>query len=130
MVDEPVSLREHLELKARVDVIDTRAVNAASALELQAKNYEQHLASLNNEQARLAADRERFLPRETFSLFEDSLREWRDSINRFSAASAGRDSGIGTSWSIVLAVFGLSLAGGCGGLSLLVSVVQYLVNGR
>lgn len=37
------------------------------ALQLQAEKNELHFAALNHEQARLLADRERFLPRETYA---------------------------------------------------------------
>lgn len=38
-----------------------------TALELQADKNEKHFNALNNEQARLLSDRERFLPRETYA---------------------------------------------------------------
>lgn len=52
------------ELERRTEI---QMAAIEKALELQAGKNEVHFAALNNEQARLLADRERFLPRETYA---------------------------------------------------------------
>lgn len=52
------------ELERRTEI---KMAAIEKALELQAGKNEVHFGLLNNEQARLLADRERFLPRETYA---------------------------------------------------------------
>lgn len=52
------------ELGCRTDI---KLAAVEKALELQAGKNEIHFAALNNEQSRLQADRERYLPRETYA---------------------------------------------------------------
>lgn len=64
-----VDLQEYIEdkvkeLGCRTDI---KLAAVEKALELQAGKNEIHFAALNNEQARLLADRERYLPRETYA---------------------------------------------------------------
>ena len=95
MLDEQgnrVSLREYLEHKicALDKRIDERLCSRDNALALQAKEYERRLGDLNHEQARLLADRERFLPRETYEAHRKDLDDWRTTVNKNFATSTGR----------------------------------------
>lgn len=86
----------------------------ARALRLQTKELARRLEDLNGEQARLAADRERYLPRESFDLF---LKEWTaykdtvgsqlGTITRQAAASLGREGGSTTTWQSVATIISL-----------------------
>ncbi len=58
------SEREYAEYKKR---IDERFTALDRALALQAAKDLKHFENLNHEQARLLADRERYLPRETYA---------------------------------------------------------------
>lgn len=65
----PITDREHFEriLEEREKRFEQRFVDQAIALQLQAGKDQQHFEALNHEQARLLADRERYLPRETYA---------------------------------------------------------------
>jgi hypothetical protein len=64
-----VTLRELIEQKiCSLDKrIDDRFIALDKALKLQAEKDQRHFEDLNHEQARLLADRERYLPRETYA---------------------------------------------------------------
>lgn len=64
-----ISLQEFLENKicALDKRIDQRFLALDKALELQAEKDLRHFEALNHEQSRLQADRDRYLPRETYA---------------------------------------------------------------
>ena len=104
------------KLGTEVAVIQARFAAMDKALVLQAEAVAIHLGKLNGEQGRLAADRERFLPRESHDLFRDDFRKWQDTVNAQLAVNAGRDRGVGIAWSVGLA-----------GLTLLLGVVGVII---
>lgn len=126
---ETAHLRELYDLKIEAlrDMVALKITEGDKALRLQAEEYERRLSALNNEQARLAADRERFLPREVFDSFLKDTDIWRNTVNRFMAATSGRDSGIGVAWTAGIAAIGLLGGVGCGAVGLLVTVGIFLV---
>ena len=126
MPDDTVSLREHLDLVTRVAVLETNMNANAVQLKLQAAEYERRLDGLNGEQARLASARRDFVSVLAYDTFKETLEPWRDTVNRFMAANAGRDAGIGTSWGVLVAAGGLLIAGGCGAAAIIVSVGLFL----
>lgn len=90
-------------IKARFDAMD-------KALVLQAEAVGIHLDKLNGEQTRLAADRERFLPRELHEAFLADFRKWQDVVNAQMAVTTGRDRGVSLAWSVGIAVIGIAVA--------------------
>ncbi len=86
-----VALREFLEhkIEALDKRIDERLCAQSKALSLQAREYERRLEQLNHEQARLAADRERFMPREIADQRQKDYEDWRASIDKTLATGAG-----------------------------------------
>lgn len=57
--------------------IDERLKATDAAMHLQAEKNEKHFDALNNEQARLLSDRERYLPRETYAVDrKDQVALW------------------------------------------------------
>ena len=113
MLDEQgnrVSLREYLEHKicALDKRIDERLCSRDNALALQAKEYERRLGDLNHEQARLLADRERFLPRETYEAHRKDLDDWRGVVNKTFAGWAARMTTLVTVASVISAFVGAS----------------------
>lgn len=128
MTDEPtVTLREHLSALREADLRfdaerDRRLTEVAierekalaikqesdkTALDLARQINDLHLAALNGEQARLAADRERFLSRETYDAQQKDFGVWRDTVNGSLSINAGKGSGVATSWGVVVAVVGI-----------------------
>lgn len=108
---EAIPLREYVETllthestatNARLDAMD-------KALILRTAEIERHLAALNGEQSRLAADRERFLPREIHDTFLSDFRKWQDVVNAQMASTTGRDRGVSIAWSIGVALVGFFL---------------------
>ena len=117
--NDTVTLRELLEVKAALQKLELLVIErfaaAKQALELQAKEYDRRLDHLNGEQGRMAVDRERFLPRESFEIFKNELDKRREierkeldlrttHMDKFMAASSGRDAGIGISWGVIVAL--------------------------
>jgi len=88
-------VRELLELKIGhvTEIAKLRVELTDKALQLQRIEYERRLDLLNHEQARLAADRERFLPRELYDANNRDQRQWRDSVNTWIAANQGKSTG-------------------------------------
>ena len=125
MPDE-VTLREHLAALREADLRfdaerDRRLTEVAqereralqikqeadkTALDLARQINDLHLSALNGEQARLLADRERFLSRDSYDVAQKDFGVWRDTVNSSLSQLTGRDRGIGTSWSVMLAVIG------------------------
>lgn len=87
-----VSLREYLE-KQVCDLdkrLDERFCARDKARALQASEYERRLSDLNHEQARLAADRERFMPREIADTRQRDYELWKAIIDKTIATAQGR----------------------------------------
>lgn len=90
----------------------TKAQFAAGekALDLATEGIQTHLTSLNGEQARLAADRERFISRESYDVAQKEFGIWRDQVNAALSIGAGRDRGIGLSWGVIVGLIGAIVA--------------------
>jgi len=74
-----------------------------TALELARQINDLHLAALNGEQARLLADRERFLSREVFDQEQKTFSAWRDTVNSNLSLGTGRATGISATWGVLVA---------------------------
>ncbi len=81
-----ITLKEFLEAKLHAieklrekDVAAFRDYvnNRSIALELQAKEYERRLESLNGEQSRIAKTQETYISREIWERFADEDRQWK-----------------------------------------------------
>lgn len=116
---QSIPLREHIEalfsaqerlfsadLKALENKMMASFAATDKALEVQAIEYERRLSDLNHEQARLAADRERFLSKEVYDGFYKDFGTWRDAANSFMSANGGRDKGVNLAWTVGLALLG------------------------
>ena len=112
-----ITLRQYFETLLAAEKATREAWSKAhdEALKLHSANLEIHLSALNGEQARLGADRERFLPRETYDVFHSELQKWQDQVTKDLTLITGRDRGIGLSWSVGIAVLGVLI--GIGGLA-------------
>lgn len=110
-----LSLREYLEVRlAEMDrryeqrfAAQERALSNAlaasdKALAVAAREYERRLEALNGEQARLAADRERFVS-------QDAYDTWRDGVNAALSVGAGKERGIAAVWAVGVVVAALIL---------------------
>lgn len=64
-----------------------------TALSLARQINDLHLANLNGEQARLLADRERYLSREVFDQEQKTFASWRDVVNGALAIGTGKGLG-------------------------------------
>ncbi len=80
------------------------------ALELARQINDLHLEALNGEQARLAADRERFVNREAYDQQQKDFASWRDAVNASLALGAGTRQGLGQFWAVLVAILGVALA--------------------
>jgi hypothetical protein len=90
------------ELEKRIEL---RFDLADKALAIQTEEFKRRLGDLNGEQARLAKDRERFLPRE---IHEASVKEtavWRERVEGFMSGIRGQARGVDRTWSAIIAVF-------------------------
>ncbi len=107
-----ITLRDYIDMKvhANRELTDIRLKLMDDALKLQAAENARRLMDLNHEQARLAADRERFLPRETYALGMEDFQKWRTDVNNAIAAGSGRSQGIATAGAAVLAVVMAAIA--------------------
>jgi hypothetical protein len=73
-----------------------------TALELARQINDLHLANLNGEQARLLADRERFISRESYDISQKDFAVWRDQVNAALSLGTGRDRGVALSWAVLV----------------------------
>lgn len=98
----PITDREYYELMiagvesrltARLDEMD-------KALTLAKTDTARRLGELNHEQARLLADRERYMPLSTFAEYRSELDKWRHTVSSYMASNTGRDSGFSLAWLI------------------------------
>ncbi len=90
------------KLQAHIDATDR-------ALAIAGREVERRLESLNGEQARLLADRERFLSRETYEQAQKDFATWRDTVNTALATGTGRGQGVGQFWGVLVIVIGIAL---------------------
>lgn len=103
-----IELKVFLESKidALEKIIITRIDAGDKALAIQTREFERRLLDLNGEQARLAADRERYLPRELFDQSAKDMNNWRSLVEGFMATIRGQSKGLSLSWSIFSALIG------------------------
>src|SRR5467141_963321 len=96
-----IELKVFLESKidALEKVIMARMDAGALALSIQTREFERRLGELNGEQARLAKDRERYLPREMFDQSAKDMNNWRTLVEGFMATIRGQSKGLSLSWS-------------------------------
>jgi hypothetical protein len=82
-----------------------------TALSLARQINDLHLTNLNGEQARLLADRERYLSREVFDQEQKTFSSWRDVVN--GALALGTGKGLGSrevvAYLLAAAAIGFSL---------------------
>lgn len=105
-----------LLIRSLSDKTDAQFRASDKALELATAEINKHLDGLNGEQARLAADRERFISRDAYDVAQKEFSIWRDQINAALSIGAGRDRGIGLSWGVIT-----------GAIGILVSVVSMII---
>jgi len=79
---------------------EERFTAQALALQLQAGANDIRVAALNVEQARLSADRERFLPRELWDTKLGEIEKWREGVNAQTVAISSRRGGVNSVWAI------------------------------
>ena len=99
-----------LQISTLREIIETRLDAADHALGLQAREVERRLDGLNHEQARLAADRAFFVPRETFEGFARETRGWRDRVEQYMAEGQGRNKGLSVAWAVLIGMVPTLLA--------------------
>lgn len=109
---ELVTLREYLEHKVcALDVrIDERFVSRDKSLALQAGEYQRRLEALNHEQARLAADRERFMPREVSEARHNQAAERISLLSARLDKLEGGKASLSNAWTVLVAILMAALA--------------------
>lgn len=107
-----ITEREYFErwLKDLECRINLRLEATEKALTIQTDETHRRLDMLNGEQARLGADRERYLQKEVYETWRGGVDRWRDEVNRTLAGYTGRDRGVSLVWAAMLAVVGLSIS--------------------
>ena len=107
-----VTLREYIEtrLSALEKQMQQRLSANDKALKLQYQQHVVHFDKLNNEQARLAADRAMFISKEVFEEHRRELQAWRETINTFRDQGRGRDWGVGIMWAVGVSIVSLVLS--------------------
>ena len=107
-----VSLRAYVD--HRIDALDRllrqQLIDMEQARTIQAREYERRLDALNGEQARLAADRERFVSRELYEQAFHEWRLWRDAVNAQLAGYQGRERGLSALWVAGIGAASVALA--------------------
>lgn len=101
-----VSLREYLEMIVlmndrrysevaieREKALRIKDESDKTALRLARQINDLHLANLNGEQARLLADRERFISRESYEIAQKDFGAWRDNVNAALSLGSGQTRG-------------------------------------
>ena len=105
-------LREYFreQVERLREVINTRLDKDDEALQLWAAEMHRRLDNLNHEQARLAADRERYLPRELAESWRRDDLAWRGEVNKVLAGHHGEERGVGVAWMIAAMVVTWAIA--------------------
>jgi hypothetical protein len=79
--ENPIEKYLNLKIEALDKIINTRLEAQDKALELQAKKYDEHLASLNHEAAQLKEMQATYLPRETYDIQYSELKTYKDRMD-------------------------------------------------
>lgn len=98
--------------RALIQIINERQQAEQEALKLAREINNLHLAALNGEQARLLADRERFVNREAYEQQQKDFTSWRDTVNAALQLGAGKERGIGAFWGVMVASIGAAVGVG------------------
>lgn len=111
---DAITIREYIDFRvtALQEFIEERLRGMDKALTLQEEKNEHHFTALNGEQSRLAADRERYLPRELFDREMQNLKAWREDTAKQLAARTGEAHGSSDLWSRMFSVAALLVAVG------------------